>query len=137
MYERDPDACHIGSDSPDSPPDHRSAAANFEADKAALQALVQAAVNVELFTVPLYMCTMKSIQGTHAINANGISYYKGRRWPGMATGTLPVGAPPEKTAPQRAYNVLFSVFIDEMLHLQMAANLCGAVGVTPTFNSRP
>ncbi|WP_235800100.1 hypothetical protein [Xanthomonas citri] len=43
--------------------------ANFEADRAALQALVQAAVNVELFTVPLYMCTMKSIQGTHAINA--------------------------------------------------------------------
>ncbi|KGT83476.1 hypothetical protein OC00_13600, partial [Xanthomonas vasicola] len=37
--------------------------ANFQADKAALQALVQAAVNVELFTVPLYMCTMKSIQG--------------------------------------------------------------------------
>lgn len=109
--------------------------ANFEADKAALQALVQAAVNVELFTVPLYMCTMKSIQGTHAINANGISYYKGRRWPGMATGTIPLGAPPEKTAPQRAYNLLFSVFIDEMLHLQMAANLCGAVGVTPTFNS--
>lgn len=109
--------------------------ANFEADKAALQALVQAAVNVELFTVPLYMCTMKSIQGTHAINANGISYYKGRRWPGMATGTIPLGAPPEKTAPQLAYNLLFSVFIDEMLHLQMAANLCGAVGVTPTFNS--
>ncbi|MEE7547140.1 hypothetical protein HF319_08930, partial [Xanthomonas sp. Kuri4-1] len=108
---------------------------NFPADKAALQALVQAAVNVELFTIPLYMCTMKSIQGMHAINAKGIDYYKGRLWPGMGTAPLRPGASAAELAPQKAYNLLFSVFIDEMLHLQMAANLCGAVGVTPSFNS--
>ncbi|MBB5877895.1 ferritin-like domain-containing protein [Xanthomonas sp. 3498] len=106
------------------------------ADTAALKALVQAAVNVELFTIPLYMCTMKSIQGTHAINASGISYYKGRVWPGMATGVVvPADDTSPATAPQRAYNLLFSVFIDEMLHLQMAANICNAVGVQPNFNS--
>ncbi|MET0547847.1 MAG: ferritin-like domain-containing protein [Xanthomonas sp.] len=105
------------------------------ADTAALKALVQAAVNVELFTIPLYMCTMTSIQGTHAINASGISYYKGRVWPGMATAVVPAGDTSPATAPQRAYNLLFSVFIDEMLHLQMAANICNAVGVQPNFNS--
>ena len=33
------------------------------------------------------------------------------------------------------YNALFSVFIDEMLHLQMAANIAQAAGVAPTFTS--
>ncbi|WP_244099406.1 ferritin-like protein [Burkholderia gladioli] len=107
---------------------------HLAADQAALRALVQAAVNVELFTVPIYMCAMKSIQGTHAINAKDISYYQGRVWPGRSIGQIPA-APPVELANQTAYNLLFSVFIDEMLHLQMAANLCSALGVKPNFNS--
>ncbi|MDR6679608.1 ferritin-like domain-containing protein [Pseudomonas oryzihabitans] len=107
----------------------------FDADKAALQALVQAAVNVELFTIPLYMCAMKSIQGMHEINAKDVDYYKGRVWPGRSIGQVPKEGEPE-FASQKAYNLLFSVFIDEMLHLQMAANLCASLGVKPDFNSR-
>lgn len=102
---------------------------DLPADTAAVKALAQAAVNVELFTIPLYMCALKSLQGTHPINAQGISYYKGRVWPGMATVANP------QTANQKAYNTVFSVFIDEMLHLQLAANLCAVLGVTPDFNS--
>lgn len=106
------------------------------ADKAALTALLQAAVNVELFTIPLYMCAMKSIQGTHAINSKGIDYYQGRVWPGRSIGQIPPGPDTEPAvANQKAYNLVFSVFIDEMLHLQMAANLSAALGVTPNFNS--
>jgi hypothetical protein len=36
-----------------------------EADASALRAIAQATVNVELFTVPLYMGTLYSIQGMH------------------------------------------------------------------------
>lgn len=96
-------------------------------DTAAVRAIAQAAVSVELFTIPLYMCTMYSIQGTHQINSKGVQYYKGRQWPGMATSADP------RTANEKAFNVIFSVFIQEMLHLQMASNLATAIGVAPCF----
>lgn len=102
---------------------------HLPADQSALQALAQAAVNVELFTIPLYMTTMYSIQGMHQINAKGQTYYKGREWPGLSTRAAP-GTPNE-----RAFNIIFSVFIQEMLHLQMAANLATALGVAPSFTS--
>ncbi|TXT37904.1 MAG: hypothetical protein FD135_3271 [Comamonadaceae bacterium] len=101
---------------------------NLDADMAAVTALVQAAVNVEMFTLPLYMCSMTSIQGTHAINSKGTSFFKGRVWPGMGTTS---GA--TLTPNQQAYNTVFSVFIQEMLHLQLAANLATVLGVTPKF----
>src|SRR5438067_523966 len=90
-------------------------------DTAAVRAIAQAAVEVELFTIPLYMNTMYSIYGTHQINSKWLSYYKGRQWPGMGTGAQ------ADTPNQKAFNVIFSVFIQEMLHLQMAANLATAV----------
>jgi hypothetical protein len=96
-------------------------------DTAAVRAIAQAAVSVELFTIPLYMCTMYSIQGTHQINSKGLEYYKGREWPGMATSAEP------GSANEKAFNIIFSVFIQEMLHLQMAANLATAIGVAPSF----
>ncbi|WP_163563772.1 ferritin-like domain-containing protein, partial [Klebsiella pneumoniae] len=34
-----------------------------------------------------------------------------------------------------AFNIVFSVFIQEMLHLQMAANLATAIGATPSFTA--
>jgi hypothetical protein len=127
---------------PDNPTQLSSCLSNLPADIAAVRALLQAAVNVELFTIPLYMCAMKSIQGTHAINAEGVSYYKGRVWPGRSIGKIPENDPNKteqenriEIANQTAYNVLFSVFIDEMLHLQMASNLCVTLGVKPDFNS--
>jgi hypothetical protein len=96
-------------------------------DIAAVRAIAQAAVSVELFTIPLYMCTMYSIQGTHQINSKGVEYYEGREWPGMATSAEP------RSANEKAFNIIFSVFIQEMLHLQMAANLATAIGVAPSF----
>jgi hypothetical protein len=97
------------------------------ADTAAVRAIAQAAVEVELFTIPLYMSTMYSIQGTHQINSKWLSYYKGRQWPGMSTGAAP------GTPNQTAFDIIFSVFIQEMLHLQIAANLATAIGAKPCF----
>jgi hypothetical protein len=98
-------------------------------DASALAAIAQAAVNVELFTIPLYMGTLYSIQGMHKIAAKGESFFKGRLWPGAATSANP------STANEKAFNIIFSVFIQEMLHLQLAANICGAIGVDPHFTS--
>lgn len=97
----------------------------LDADKAAVQALLQAAVNVENFTLPLYLCAMSSIYGTHSIS-NSLTV--GRLWPGMKT------TPGDMLTPnQQAYNTMFSVFIQEMLHLQLAANLAVVLGVKPRF----
>lgn len=100
-----------------------------ETDKVALRAIAQAAVEVELFTIPLYMGTLYSIQGMHQITQQGEEFYKGRLWPGPATIAQP------KTENGHAFNIIFSVFIEEMLHLQIAANMASAIGVTPTFTT--
>jgi hypothetical protein len=98
-------------------------------DASALYAIAQAAVNVELFTIPIYMGTLYSIQGMHQITAKGQSYFKGRLWPGGATTANPT------TPNQIAFNSIFSVFIQEMLHLQLAANIATAIGASPSFTS--
>lgn len=97
----------------------------LSADIAAVKALAQGAVNVENFTIPLYMSAMSSIKGTHTIN-NPLA--QGRLWAGMSTT-----AGTDMTPNQQAYNTMFSVFIQEMLHLQLAANLAAVLGVTPKF----
>jgi len=114
-----------------------------ETDIAAVRWIAQCAVNVELFTIPLYMTSMYSIAGYHQITSKGNDFYKGRRWPGMATAAVPsknTGEWPQ--ANQEAFNTIFSVFIEEMLHLQMAANIATAIspkiakpGPFPTFTS--
>src|SRR5207244_3616043 len=96
-------------------------------DMSAAEAIAQAAINVELFTIPLYMTTMYSIYGMHQINARQQTYYKGREWPGLSTRAAPA------TSNERAFNIIFSVFIQEMLHLQMASNIATALGVEPSF----
>ena len=53
------------------------------ADISCIQAIAQAAINVELFTIPLYMTSLYSIQGLHQINSENSDLYKGRWWPGM------------------------------------------------------
>src|SRR5262245_42819774 len=97
-------------------------------DQAALLAIAQAAVEVELFTIPLYMTSMYSIQGMHQITSHGSDFYQGRLWPGPATTAEPANAN------ERAFNIVFSVFIQEMLHLQLASNMATAVGCTPSYS---
>ena len=58
--------------------------AELATDMSAAKALAQAAVNVELFTIPPYMSTMYSIHGMHQINSAKQTYYLGREWPGMS-----------------------------------------------------
>jgi hypothetical protein len=105
----------------------------FETDYAAVKAIVQTAVNVELFTIPLYMTTLYSIQGVHQITGSN-NLYQGRLWPGLAPTFRP-GINPSKNIPEneKAFNTIFSVFIEEMLHLQLASNIATAVGVVPVF----
>lgn len=106
---------------------------HYETDAAAVKAIVQAAVNVELFTIPLYMASMYSLQGMHQITGNN-NLYQGRLWPGLAPTFRP-GQGIKTNIPENetAFNTIFSVFIEEMLHLQLASNLATAVGVTPVF----
>jgi hypothetical protein len=103
---------------------------NINTDKAALQAIAQAAIDVELFTLPLYMVSMYSIQGMHQITSKGNDFYRGRLWPGAAPAREPAG-----NSNALAFNHFFSVFIDEMLHLQLASNIAKALGVMPSYNS--
>ncbi|MDB5138381.1 MAG: hypothetical protein JWR12_297 [Mucilaginibacter sp.] len=105
---------------------HQRNLSNFEIDKAALSLIVQTAVNVELFTIPLYMTTMYSIQGMHQVTGQN-DMYKGRLWPGGAPTYKP------QTENATAFNTIFSVFIEEMLHLQLASNLANLLGITPKF----
>ncbi len=106
--------------------------ANFETDKAALEAILQAAVNVELFTIPLYMTSMYSLQGVHQITGKKSKLYEGRLWPGLAP-SFNKGAFGNKPENEKAFNTIFSVFIEEMLHLQMASNLSTSLGLTPKY----
>jgi len=105
-------------------------AKHFKTDKAALQAIAQAAIDVELFTLPLYMVSMYSIQGMHQITSKGNDFYRGRLWPGASPARDPASSPNAA-----AFNHFFSVFIDEMLHLQLASNIAKALGVMPSYNS--
>jgi hypothetical protein len=100
-----------------------------DTDAAALRAIAQASVDVELFTIPLYMTSLYSIEGMHQITGQGNDFYKGRLWPGAKSSADP------KTANEKAFNIVFSVFIQEMLHLQMAANMATVIGVLPDFTS--
>lgn len=99
-----------------------------DTDKSALYAIAQAAVNVELFTIPLYMTSLYSLYGTHQITGKN-NFYQGRLWPGKGTVANPV------TPNDEAFNAIFSVFIAEMLHLQLASNICKVIGKKPTYIS--
>ena len=99
-------------------------------DASALYAIAQAAINVELFTIPLYMGTPLFDPG-HAQDRRQGRVLSSRGGCGRA---LPRSANPS-TANEKAFNSIFSVFIQEMLHLQIAANMAGAIGVDPDFTS--
>jgi hypothetical protein len=93
-------------------------------DRAALYALIQSAVDVELFTIPLYMTALYSIRGTYPAPIDGQNV-----WPGLRPD-------PTSTSPsQRAFNAIFSVYVQEMLHLQLAGNIASAMGLPPAMNA--
>ena len=66
-----------------------------------VQAHAQAAVAVELYTLPFYLTVLTSIKDTK----------------------------------DSCYKNILSVCIEEMLHLQFAANLCLALDTTPNFSA--
>lgn len=105
---------------------------HFETDKKNLQKLLQKALEVELFTIPLYMSGMYSIEGYHQINT-GNNFYQGRQWPGAAPKFREDIA---HDSNQNAFNKVFKVFIEEMLHLQIVANLCNAYGDNYKVNAK-
>ncbi|NQY65916.1 MAG: hypothetical protein HRT38_19965 [Alteromonadaceae bacterium] len=92
--------------------------------------MAQAAINVELFTIPLYMTALYSIQGTHQINSENSTLYTGRWWPGSAPT-----AGKNLTTNQQVFNKVYSVFIEEMLHLQLTSNVASTLGFMPIFTS--
>ncbi|WP_204334033.1 ferritin-like domain-containing protein, partial [Klebsiella pneumoniae] len=75
------------------------------------------------------------ITGMHPITSQGNSFYKGRQWPGAKTSATFERKPGKQGENKYAFNIVFSVFIQEMLHLQMAANLATAIGATPSFTA--
>lgn len=126
-----------------------------------LHEMVQAAVSLEEFTIPLYMCSMYSLVGTHQITSEN-SLYRGLWYPGGAISANPdkwvydankynindkiplYESEKSKKDPNRvlfrpsnnkAFNLLYKVFIEEMLHLQMAANLAKIIGINPSFTN--
>ena len=95
----------------------------LSSDEQALQSLLQAAIDVELFTIPLYMTAAYSLRFT---TGSGETL--------LPANPAPRFGPQPLTPNQQAYNILFSVFIQEMLHLEMACNLSNALGFAPTLN---
>ncbi|OHX12468.1 ferritin-like domain-containing protein [Chromobacterium sphagni] len=67
---------------------------------------LQAAVDVELWTIPLYLTALYSVQGLDAGN--------------------------QKAYPAAA-KLIESVVIQEMLHLELVSNLCNALGYAPRY----
>jgi hypothetical protein len=119
------------------------------ADLSCVRAIAQAAINVELFTIPLYMTSLYSVYGMHQINSKGSDLYEGRWWPGCgaASGYIPQNRLGPNTVDLKSvlntslttnaqvFNNVYSVFIEEMLHLQLASNMASKINVTPSFTS--
>ena len=108
----------------------------IQTDASVVRWIAQAAINVELFTIPLYMTSLYSLVGMHPITGQGNDFYKGRQWPGAKTSFRTESDPSQPGwGNKRAFNIVFSVFIQEMLHLQMAANIATAIGAVPSFTA--
>ena len=75
----------------------------------AAQVHAQVAVAVELYTIPFYLSALASI--------------------------IPPGSSNSTDKSNAAYAAVLSVCTEEMLHLQLAANMCIALGTTPNFTA--
>lgn len=98
---------------------------HFAADAHALRCIAEVAMNVELFTIPLYMNALYSLKGFHQLTFGKSNLYEGRQWPGLEPTADP------KTPNEKAFNSVFGVFIQEMFHLELTLNLASAIGVAP------
>lgn len=75
--------------------------------KEVVLAHAQAAVDLELFTIPLYMSATNSILPTNQTNPRA----------------------------EDIRNLVFTIALEEMLHLELTANLVAALGSTPNFTA--
>ncbi len=87
-------------------------------DKQMIRALAGLAADVELFTIPLYMTALYSIAGREAKADGSVFPYMG------PTENYPL----QGLNAQRSYNIIYSVYIQEMLHLQLALNIGNILG---------
>ena len=87
-------------------------------DKAMIRELCKLAAAVELFTIPLYMTSLYSITGREVLT-DGSVFPSMKPSENFALQGLPS---------QRAYNAIYSVYIQEMLHLQLALNIGNVIG---------
>jgi len=92
--------------------------AHREVDQQTLHALIQLAAGVELFTIPLYMTSLYSIAGVKAQTDGSVVPFIG---PNESYTMQGLNA-------QRSYNAIYSVYIQEMLHLQLALNISNVLG---------
>lgn len=86
---------------------HSAAGITYALSNAQIHA--QVAVAVELYTIPYYLSALASI--------------------------IPPGSPNSTDNSTAAYNAVLSVCTEEMLHLQLAANMCLALNGRPNFTA--
>ncbi|MCB9251634.1 MAG: ferritin-like protein [Flavobacteriales bacterium] len=77
-------------------------------NKQDLNVHLQHALDLELWTIPLYLTALYSIKG--------LKNQKPKNYPDEA-------------------KLIYSVVVQEMLHLELVANLCNALGYSPKFNN--
>lgn len=102
---------------------------HYAADAHALRCIAEVAMNVELFTIPLYMNALYSLKGFHQLTFGDTDIYQGRQWPGLEPTAEP------ENANEEAFNSVFGIFIQEMFHLEIAMNLASAIGVEPNLQN--
>ena len=88
--------------------------------KKVVQQHAQTAVAVELYTLPFYLTVLSSI------NHNAPKYNKNNKNEYDAKAAANA---------KGIYQAILSVCIEEMLHLQLAANLCRALDTSPNFTA--
>lgn len=107
-------------------------------DEQTLQSLLQAAIDVELFTIPLYMTAAYSLRFTTADGQIIIPEPFYGAVPGNGAAASDPSAEPSSqplSDNQTAFNIVFTVFLQEMLHLMVVCNLSKALGFTPILKS--
>ena len=95
------------------------------------------AARLEMWTIPLYLCVAYSIKNV-ATDKNGLPTFAPVNNPVDPNGE-PIydwfkGKPNE--AAQFAFNVILSVAIQEMLHCELASNICNALGGKVDFTGK-
>jgi hypothetical protein len=96
------------------------------------------APRLEMWTIPLYLCVAYSIRHVKTNPSTGLPTFAPVNYPVGQDGE-PIyswfqGKPHE--AAQFAFNSILSVAIQEMLHAELSANLCNAIGGVVDFTGK-